>query len=71
MVTASKFNAKMANAKKEILMHLINRTLIKNQKDLGSMLRWPILKRHQRRDHLLTMRKANRWLEGTKVTTET
>lgn len=71
MAIASKFNVEMANAKKEILMNLTNKTLSKIQIDLGLMPRWPILKKHQRIEHLLTMRKPNQSLEVIKVATET
>jgi hypothetical protein len=52
MVTANRFSAETANAKKEILMHLMNKTLIKTLKDLASMLQWLTLREHQRKDPL-------------------
>ena len=50
MVTVNRFSAETANAKKEILMHLMNKTLIKSLKDPASMLQWPILRELQIKD---------------------
>jgi hypothetical protein len=52
MVTANKFNAETANAKKETLIHLMSKTLIKTQKDLALMLQWLILRKHQNKEFL-------------------